>query len=218
MCLKFVKEIFRGKDLYRILLNQECATEIIGGKILDIGSGAKPASYHRFLKRKDGSEILFLDLEAGTGENRKKIDLESDPLPFSDNGADTVMLFNVLEHVYNYSSLLREALRVLKSGGRIIGAVPFLVAYHPDPYDFWRYSAETLPRIFSAAGFRDVRVEPFGYGPFSAAYSQIEPFIFRFLKPLALPLFLAADAIVLFFKPNAGKRRYALGLFFTAIK
>lgn len=213
----YFKELWRGKDLYRIFMNQECAQHIIGGKVLDIGSGLKLASYHRFLQRAPNTIIEFLDLEFEDG-GKQHIDLEKDFLSSASESVDTVLFFNVLEHLYNYSFILSEIRRVLKVNGQLIGVVPFLVGYHPDPHDYWRYTKETLQKIFTEADFSNIEIKPFGYGPSVAALSQMEPVLPRPLKILGVLGSLFFDWFVLKFRPKMNKDKFSLGLFFVVKK
>jgi 2-polyprenyl-3-methyl-5-hydroxy-6-metoxy-1,4-benzoquinol methylase len=54
-----------------------------------------------------------------------KHDLEQ-PLPFGDGVFDTVVCSEILEHLFRPDLLLREVMRVLKPGGRVILTVPNL--------------------------------------------------------------------------------------------
>lgn len=217
--MNYFSEIWRGKDLYRILLNAECARHTIAGRVLDVGSGTSKASYHRFLKQAPGTSVEFLDLEfeskAGEG---KHIDLEKDSLPSADASVDTALLFNVLEHIYNYQHLLKEIRRSLKPGGTLLGVAPFLVGYHPDPHDYWRYTSETLNTLFAQAGFTEIKITPLGRGPISAAFLQYEVILPRLLKLLCLPLALGCDLIITKLRPRLGRERFVLGLFFVCKK
>ena len=213
----YIKELWRGKDLYRIFMNEECKNCGIEGKVLDIGSGLQLASYHRFLRRDTGAQVESMDLriESGAGEY---IDLEEDLLPHTNASVDTVLLFNVLEHLYNFPLILSEIRRVLKSGGVLIGAVPFLVAYHPDPHDYWRFTQETLEKIFVTAGFSNIQIKPFGYGPVSAGFSQIEMVLPRLLKAILLPMVLLCDKIIIALRSQMNQEKFSLGLFFRVTK
>jgi len=211
------REMWRGKDLYRIFMNEECSREAIGGKVLDVGSGKNLASYHRFLKRSPGTEIECLDLGfEKNSESSKSIDLEKDALPHAAESVDAVLLFNVLEHLYNYRLVLSEIKRVLKSGGQFIGVVPFLVGYHPDPHDYWRYTKETLQKIFREVGFTDIQIRPFGFGPASAAFLQLEMALPRVLKIILIPGVLCLDWVITKLRPGLGEKKFSLGLFFKA--
>lgn len=210
-------ELWRGKDLYRIFMNTQCTNYAIRGKVVDIGSSLNRASYYRFLQTTPGVEVECLDLGFEGPASQKHIDLEKDLLPHADKTVDTVLLFNVLEHLYNFSLVLAESKRVLKSKGELIGAVPFLVAYHPDPHDYWRYTAETLEKILTAQGFGTVEIVPFGYGPFSAGFAQIEGILPRILKILLVPLVFGMDRIITNWRPGLNEKKFSLGLFFRAV-
>ena len=122
---------------------------------------------------------VFLDVGAGTGLFReifsqfKYIGLDLYPyhivnlvadiryeLPLANNTCDIVMLSNVLEHTPTPQILLNECYRVLKPGGRLIGAVPFLAHVHQEPYDYMRYTHYMLERMMKEAKFEDTQVIP----------------------------------------------------------
>ena len=210
--LLYIKEIWRGKDLYRIFMNTECSKYTLRGKISDVGSGASQASYHRFFKKEPDTEILALDRATS------RIDFERDPLPYPDAGIDVILAFNVFEHIFNYSNLLSEIRRVLKPGGRVYGAVPFLVGYHPDPKDFWRYTGSALQNIFESNGFKEVQIKILGRGPFIAGYSQIEFLFPRPVKLAVLPGLFLLDWIFYKIRPKTNRQKFALGLFFMLTK
>lgn len=207
----YLEEIWRGKDLYRILMNLECRQFTLAGKVLDLGAGREQASYHRFFKKDPAAQIQPLD------QGLDGIDLEKDRLPQSDSTVNQILAFNLLEHIFNYNYVLAEALRVLKPGGQIIGAVPFLVGFHPDPYDYFRFTSEALEKILSQAGFGEIKTKIFGRGPFSVAYSQLEFILPRILKIFILPIYYFFDWLLNFFL-KAPPEHFALGLFFSAKK
>lgn len=218
--LIYTKELWRGKGLYRILMNMECSYHTLQGRVLDVGSGTSSASYHRFFNKSKEMKITALDLgfEKKNQIDSSFTDLERDKLPMTDNSIDTVLIFNLLEHIYNYSFLISEIKRVLRPGGRVIGAVPFLGGYHPDPKDYWRYTSDTLLKIFDEHGFKNIEIKVLGKGPFAAAFSQIEFMLPRLLKILFLPTILILDRFILALKPALNRQKFALGLFFSFSK
>lgn len=209
----YFKEILRGKDLYRMLMNKECAAFTLFGSVLDVGSGTAPASYRRFFRQRANLEIRSVDAAFSDG---RRIDLERDALPTADASTDAVLAFNVFEHLYHHEHLMREAARVLTPEGQLIGAVPFLVGYHPDPHDYWRYTRESLEARFKEAGFRDVVIRTIGRGPCSAAFAQMEFLVPRILKFLILPCAFLCDRVIFAVKPSLRRDKFALGFFFTA--
>jgi SAM-dependent methyltransferase len=62
-------------------------------------------------------------------------------LPMRDACVDGILCEMVLEHVPDARAALAEFLRVLRPGGRVYLAVPFLWPYHASPHDYWRWTA-----------------------------------------------------------------------------
>ena len=204
-----LKELWQGKSIARSYMNAELQRRRFVGRTFDLGGG-KDSSYLSF--HADGSRVETFDVKAG-----QVIDFETDALPVEDGTYDTVLLFNVLEHVFNYQHLLDETIRITKHGGEFHGFVPFLVEYHPDPHDFFRYTEETLHKLLTRAGWREVDVVAVGAGPFVAAVQQLTksfPWILRI--PLFL-LFWLPDALFLKLRPDA-RRKFPLGYYWNAKK
>lgn len=216
----YIKEIWRGKDIYRILMNNECCRHTLRGQVLDLGSGANLASYHRLFRKTEDVKMMPFDLMAdGAGRKEmKQIDFENDKLPLEDSSADIVLVFNLLEHIYDNSVLVKEIKRVLRDGGEVIGSVPFLVGYHADPHDYWRFTSESLKKIFLQSGFTSIKLKIIGRGPFTAAFSQIEFVLPRCLKFIFLPSVFLLDNLVLKLGKKLNREKFALGVFFTLNK
>lgn len=83
-----------------------------------------------------------------------------DALPFANAAFDTILCNAVLEHVEHPEAVIAELARVLRPGGHVILAVPFLQPYHECPRDFRRYSSEGLVALGQAAGLRVVAINP----------------------------------------------------------
>lgn len=81
-------------------------------------------------------------------------------LPLFENSFDVVMLSHTLEHIFRTEDLLHDCYRVLRSGGFLVGAVPFLTKVHQAPYDFYRFTSFALTRFFEEAGFTEIQVTP----------------------------------------------------------
>jgi SAM-dependent methyltransferase len=101
------------------------------GLVLNIGSGNFPRQ----------KEVVNVDMMP-----YENVDIVCDihRLPFKDNSIDAVMSVAVLEHVREPALVLKEVKRVLKPGGRIFSAIPFMQPFHASPHDYQRY---TLPGI-----------------------------------------------------------------------
>lgn len=214
MITTIAKEILKGKTLIRTLMNLELKNYTLSGRVLDIGGGENP-SYLRFFKRSPDLEFIGIDLKSPADSSR--LDLETEKLPQPDNSADQVLLFNILEHIYNHKFLVSEAHRVLKPGGCATGFVPFLVGYHPDPCDYFRYTQASLEKIFKESGFGCIKIKTIGGGPWFVSYNTLMPYFPQVLSLAAYPVYQLLDKIFLLIKPSLAQK-FPLGYFFTLEK
>ena len=194
-----IKETIRGKTINRMLFNWELKKFEIGGRVLDLGAGTKKSSYLNFLKVGKQASIVSIDIS-----QERKPDIVGnleEALPVKDNEFDNVLCFNLLEHLFNYQGLIDESFRVLKQGGQAIGYVPYLVKFHPDPNDYFRYSKQSLVKILSHPGFKNIQTIFIGAGPLTAAWSQVEYFLPKYIRWLVTIAVLALDKAVLKYKP-----------------
>ena len=209
-----IRQLAKKKSLLRSLMNLEAGNYSVEGRVLDLGGGISP-TYFNFLKKERGTEILNLDLKNNEDEGR--IDFEKDNLPFTNDTIDNVLAFNLLEHIYNYRHLVSEVVRVLKTGGRMLGFVPFMINYHPDPSDYFRYTREALQKIFVETGFLEIKIKAIGFGPLAVNFNILAPFLPVFLRCLLFPFYYFADKIILKLRPKMTER-YPLGYFFELKK
>ena len=114
------------------------------------------------------------------------VDFASDAgaLPLADHAADLVVALELLEHVPEPASVLRELARVLKPGGTVVVSVPSTVPRHDD-HDYWRYTAQGLGRLGGVA-FEDGTVHVFG-GTFEALGYLAEYYTALTLHVLRMP-------------------------------
>lgn len=200
--------LFKGQSLARILMNEALACETLQGRVVDVGGGRRP-DYFDFLQRAHDVQVEAVDASFSG------IDFEKDPLPFVDAYADTVLLCNVLEHIYEFKFLTQQVRRVLKKKGKLIGFVPFWVGYHPDPHDYFRYTPESIVKILEQAGFVDVHIRAIGGGPILANFNTIVLSMPRVCRPMLYLLYMFVDRFFVFFRP-ASVQRNPLGFVFTA--
>ncbi len=129
----------------------------LSGKLLDIGCGNKP------YKNKFSSVTEYIGIEFDTEQNRKNKDIDvfyrSGSLPFEDGTFDSALSTQVLEHVDNPPLYIKEAGRILKTGGRLLLTVPFVWPEHEQPADYTRYSSFGIKKLIENEGFRVITEE-----------------------------------------------------------
>jgi SAM-dependent methyltransferase len=69
-------------------------------------------------------------------------------LPFRDGAFDAVFSFAVLEHIRDPFQAAREIVRVLKPGGVLYAAVPFLQPFHAYPNHYYNMTSKGLRNLF----------------------------------------------------------------------
>lgn len=149
------------------------------GSALDIGAGA--GWYARYLAG-NGYTVTAIDVNPLFNDPRIKIVRQSleESLPFADASFDTVMAWDVVEHIEDEAQALDELARVTKPGGRILVSVPhaddsrlassYLTYCHfKDKTHRREYLPRDLVQRFSRLGFRvrEVRLEGGGSYPFA---------------------------------------------------
>lgn len=145
-----------GKSLTRTALNWWVRNQVNAcGKVCDVGGGAHP-SYAQFVDNRFGWIIVDIDSRV-----KPSVVALLQALPFQSGTFDSLICFNVLEHIYEARTAATEMSRVLKTGGRLFLFVPFLVNVHPDPHDYHRYTADALENLLTEAGFTRIRITVF---------------------------------------------------------
>jgi len=121
-------------------------------RIVDVGSSIRVLD----------PRIIRFDIDHGVGVT---VVGDGHLMPFASNTMDAVILTGVLEHVADPPTMVAEAYRVLKVGGRVYVEVPFLQGYHPHPTDYQRYTKTGVQRLMRS--FREIDCGVCG-GPSSA--------------------------------------------------
>ena len=132
---------------------------------------------------------------------------------------DRIIIFNVLEHVSNLKVALKNLHKLLKKNGELIGSTPFLYRVHGAPKDYLRFTADFLYQEFRLAGFKNVKINHLGYGPFLASFSIVHG-ILKFL-PFIYQILLLFSVIIDFILINISgnlKKIYPIGFFFILKK
>jgi len=127
------------------------------GRVVDLGCGTAPYK-NDILKTAD--EYIGVDWENSL-HDQNKADMFAnlcEKLPFEDGYADTVVAFQVMEHLPEPGFFLSECQRILRSGGAIFLTVPFMWHVHEDPYDYFRFTRYGLEYLLKKNGFVDINI------------------------------------------------------------
>lgn len=175
-------------------------------------------------------DALLLDVGAGHGdfartyEGRKSLSLDVIPypevdltcdlaecVPFREGSFDMLILMNVLEHVYNFHGLLDSLFYLLKPGGSLIIAVPFMIKIHQAPFDFQRYTHYSLEQMARQHGFEIALLEGY-YDPIFFLGEGTRNFRFWVLPKLSRPtrwfgrgLLILIEGLITLLRPIVGK-------------
>jgi SAM-dependent methyltransferase len=74
----------------------------------------------------------------------------------------SVICAELLEHVSDPTSVLRESFRVLRPDGTLLITVPFLYQIHADPHDYGRYTDYFWNNTLHEIGFQQIEIQKQG--------------------------------------------------------
>lgn len=140
-------------------INQQIAYSLpYKGYVIDLGCGTTP--YKSYIL-KVADKYIGVHWENSL-HNQEHVDVFADlcnQLPFEENCADTVVSFQVMEHLTEPDFFLSECYRILKSNGRIFITVPFMWHVHEEPNDYFRYTRYGLEYLLKKNGFVDIEIK-----------------------------------------------------------
>ena len=210
---------FRNKSLNRILQELYISKKECEGIVVEFGAKKNSKkNFTNFIQIKNKKNIIFAD-KANNNNDSLFQDLEK-KLSFENGSVDSILVFNVLEHVYDVNNSFKEINRCLKSDGKIIGSTPFIHRIHNAPGDYNRYTSQFIEKILNTNDFKNIHVEELGFGPFTAAYSVIFDLTKKIpiLNNLILILTIIADSILSLFIKTKLKKIYPISICFIAEK
>ena len=143
--------------LVRWLREQAVETHAAIGRyrVLDVGCGAKP--YESLFAPYADSYVGVDPVENPRAELKGSVEA----LPVADGAFDVVLCNQVLEHCDDPAKAVSELRRVTAPGGRVLASTHGVMAYHPSPTDYWRWTHAGLEKLFADAdGWASVRVTP----------------------------------------------------------
>jgi SAM-dependent methyltransferase len=157
----------------RIPSYTKIATQNPNHIVLDMGAG-----------RKKEPDVIALDLYPFAGI---EVCANAERLPFKDDSVDMVISDNSMEHVSNADAVLKEMRRIIKPGGLVYIIVPFLFPYHPEPFDFKRWTSQGMQNEFP--NFKCLEMGSFE-GPHGTVFQILTAYFSWMLSFNRYPLYL----------------------------
>tara|TARA_B100000700_G_C14887694_1_gene781212 strand:- start:412 stop:1074 length:663 start_codon:yes stop_codon:yes gene_type:complete len=216
--LIFLKFFLTKNTLLRILQIYECLNIKLNGLTLEFGATKnKNKTFSNFVKGKSKFEYTNII------ENKKSKIFYSDltkKLKIRSKKYNNILIFNVLEHLSKFDLAFTESYRILKKGGSFIGSVPFIYQIHSAPNDYYRFTKDFLYMTLKNNKFKQVKVIPLGFGPFTASYSLIHAYIkyLPFFSQIILIAGFILDSFIQIFVRTKLSEIFPIGYFFIAKK
>ena len=148
-------------SIMRTLMNQIIESIKFEGKLLDLGGGAN-CNYREILDYTDYTSVnidaeICPDFLVNINEK----------IPIKDKSFDICLMFNVLEHIYDWHFIFGEVRRLLKENGKIYLIIPFIYPIHAAPNDYVRVTSSYIEKFLDKSQFNNINVYPITYGPFT---------------------------------------------------
>ena len=137
----------------RSLLAYCKAAEIIGGDVLEIGTGE---GYGAEILAPRATRFITIDKTTPTNlyqdANVEFVEAAVPPIPAENNSFDYVVSFQVIEHIKRDFDFVREVHRVLKPGGKFIVTTPNApMSLTRNPWHVREYRAEELTNMLECS-------------------------------------------------------------------
>ena len=132
--------------------------------ILEIGSGdvsINQSAEHIFTNAK-----LFVQTDVNKSYGHKYLDITNEIQ--TEEKFDLVLCTNVLEHIFDVTSAIKNLNYLLKEKGHLVVSVPFIYPLHDEPKDFWRFTEHALNKLFS--DFKILTIKRTGIRQFPTQY------------------------------------------------
>lgn len=197
--LFFIRCLFdlQLKTIYNFL-NEELPNT--SKNILDIGAGNAP--WKDLLPK--NVQYVGLDIENanefGMPKNKDIIYYQGGVFPFSNNQFNNALCVEVLEHVVDTDTFMREIYRCLKPNGKIILTVPWSARRHHLPNDYFRFTPEALKYLFNKNGFIDINITERGNN-YTVVFNKILCIVYGLFFPQSKAALLLTIPVALMLLP-----------------
>jgi len=143
--------VWRAGQERRLKMILSAAGERLNGRVLDNGCGVGQYVHHLtpFCGVVIGLEYDFKRARKARQHSINLVNAAGETLPFSGESFDVILSHEVLEHVKDDSTVVREMVRALKPGGRLVLFVPNLGYPFETHGIYWRgrYHFGNIPLI-----------------------------------------------------------------------
>lgn len=174
-------------------------SNLIKGIVVDLGCGEKP--FKKEIQKL--SESYFGVDWPSSVHNKNETDIYSNiskALPFKSDSVNTVVSFQVMEHLPEPLLFLKECRRILCKNGKIILTTPFMWGVHESPHDYYRYTHYGLKYLLEKSGFQNISVIPnTGYWAMAGLRLNyhLNRYKIRLIRPLLARLFMVIQKVAL---------------------
>ncbi|GAA4028609.1 class I SAM-dependent methyltransferase [Allokutzneria multivorans] len=162
---------FRRHEIAYLALLEHCA----GARVLEAGCGE---GYGARVIADVADRVIALDYDELTSAHvatayPEVVALRGNlaSLPLASSTVDVVVNFQVIEHLWDQPGFLRECLRVLRPGGRLLISTPNRITFSPgrdtplNPFHTRELAPSELDSLLTEAGFVTERLLGLHHGP-----------------------------------------------------
>lgn len=136
---------------------QPIFSKYLKGDLLDLGCGLVP--YYEVYKN-NISNLVCVDW--ATNNHTDFIADLNEALPIESESFDTILLSDVLNHIFNTHMLFSEMHRVLKKDGVCVITTPFLYSINGEPHDYFRFTEYGLKSLAKLHNFEIIEFTRYG--------------------------------------------------------
>jgi SAM-dependent methyltransferase len=220
-CIKVYIEFIRGTlksySICRIYQLYYFKKIFFKEEALEFGEEELKKSFLYFSNLKD-KKIFFSNNFNSKKKNFIRINLEKKNK--TKKKFKNIVIFNVLEHIFDTNNAILEIKKMLKKNGNIVLSTPFIYRYHGAPNDYNRYTMSYLEKILILNKFKLTKKINCGTGPFLAGYSLIFDYVKRF-PLLPIPILISSlilDKFLSLFQKTKMNSLYPICIFIIAKK
>lgn len=149
------------EQLFRLANRYYWAGAYVDGKdVIEVACGTGPglgylAERARSLRAGDYSQAMVDAVSAHYGDRVACSQFDAQEMPFEDNSADVILIFEALYYLPSAEAFIAECKRVLRPSGHVLvsNANPDLFDFNPSPHSFAYHGVMGLSDMFASAGF-----------------------------------------------------------------